>query len=63
MGGWGLNPQLKILVLSQVPMTSQPRRPLYKICKKHTQNYLISLEKVWNQGQNGTYGFVKKLKQ
>jgi len=30
MGGRGLNPQPQpyILVLSQVPMTSQPRRPL-----------------------------------
>jgi len=31
MGGWGLNPQSYILVLSQVPMTSQPR-PGIKPC-------------------------------
>jgi len=31
-GGRGLNPQPQILVLGQVPMTSQPQRPLSLIC-------------------------------
>jgi len=29
MGGRGLNPQSSIFVLSQVPITSQPRQPMY----------------------------------
>jgi len=29
MGGRGLNPRPSILVLSQMPMTSQPRRPVH----------------------------------
>jgi len=43
MGGWGLNPQPKVFVLSQVPMTSQPRQPLYK----------FNVQNVWGSTSHG----------
>jgi len=43
MGGWESNPQPKILVLSHVPMTSQPRQMLAQ--KPQINNKLIPSSK------------------